>query len=67
MLYGVSLTVFVVRKWWVLRAGTGELIGGWPVTIARQLNTPPLITRLHPLDLTLLVSRYCQRPCSVSC
>jgi len=43
-------------KWWILKAASGEIVRGWPVTVARQLNTAPLVTRLYPLDLTLLVS-----------
>ena len=44
------------RKWWLLKAESGEVVRGWPVNIARQLSTAPIITRLYPLDLTLLVS-----------
>jgi len=40
----------------MLKAESGEVVGGWPVNIARQLNTAPIITRLYPLDLTLIVS-----------
>ena len=48
--------VCVCRKLWLLKAESGDVVHGWPVTVARQLNTAPLVTRLYPLDLTLLVS-----------
>ena len=46
---------WLYRKLWLLKAVSGDVVHGWPVNIARQLNTAPLVTRLYPLDLTLLV------------
>ena len=51
-----NLCVCVCRKLWLLKAESGDVVHGWPVNIARQLNTAPLVTRLYPLDLTLFVS-----------
>jgi len=50
----------------MLKGRSGELVSGWPFHIARQLNAAPLITRLYPLDLTLLVSsRYHTTRCLI--
>ena len=43
----------------MLKAGSGEVVDGWPVNIAHHLNTAPIVTRLYPLDLILLVSMVC--------
>ena len=38
-----------------MKAASGDVVRGWPVNIAHKLNSAPIITRLYPLDLMLLV------------
>ena len=52
----VMCVCWMFRKWSMLNAKSGEVVRGWPVQIARPLRTAPLVTRLYPLDMTLLVS-----------